>query len=109
MDIQQLLQEAREAVTGRRVYGEPVEREGVTVIPAASVRGGAGGGGGESDDGRGGGSGYGLSARPVGAWIVKDGEVTWKPAIDVGRMILGWQVVALAGVVTLARLRKSKR
>ena len=39
-------------------------------------------------------------ARPVGAYVIKDGEVSWKPAIDVGRMLLGWQVVA--GIAALA-------
>ena len=27
-------------MTGRGVYGEPIEQDGVTVIPAAAVRGG---------------------------------------------------------------------
>jgi uncharacterized spore protein YtfJ len=56
------------------VFGEPVERDGVTVIPAASVLGGGGGGGGDGATRReeqppepGGGFGFGLWGRPVGA------------------------------------------
>ena len=41
-------------ITVRRVYGEPYEKEGVTVIPAARVQGGAGGGTGEGPQGQGG-------------------------------------------------------
>jgi uncharacterized spore protein YtfJ len=32
------------------VFGEPYEKDGVTIIPAARIRGGAGGGGGEDAD-----------------------------------------------------------
>jgi hypothetical protein len=40
-------------------------------------------------------------ARPVGAYVIKpDGEVSWKPAIDVQRMVLGWQIVSALAVLT---------
>jgi hypothetical protein len=32
--------------------------------------------------------------------VIKEGEVTWKPAIDPGRLTLGWQIVA--GIAALA-------
>ena len=28
----------------------------------------------------------GLAGRPAGAWVIRDGEVMWKPAIDVTRL-----------------------
>lgn len=34
---------ARDAMTVKRVYGDPVQSDGVTLVPAAAVRGGAGG------------------------------------------------------------------
>jgi uncharacterized spore protein YtfJ len=80
-----LLKGVRDALTARTVYGEPVERDGVTVIPAANVRGGGGGGG---DNAGNGGGGFGLQGRPVGAYVIKDGEVTWKPAVDPVRVLL---------------------
>ena len=46
----------------------------------------------------------GLVARPTGAWIVADGEVTWKPAVDVNRIVLGGQVLALAAILVLGRI-----
>lgn len=49
------------------VFGEPVEREGVTVIPVARAAWGFGGGsGGEGTDQQGSGGGGGVVAKPVG-------------------------------------------
>ena len=52
------------------VFGEPVERENVTVIPVAKTRFGFGGGGGsgehEGQGGSGGGGGGGAYVSPVG-------------------------------------------
>jgi uncharacterized spore protein YtfJ len=95
MDLDALLQGHRDAVTVRRIYGEPVERDGVTVIPGAAVIGGTGGGG--DDEGNGGG-GFGLVGRPVGAWVISDGDVTWRPVVDVNRILL---VVAIVGLAAL--------
>ena len=104
MDVQEVLRGARDAIAVRRVYGEPYEKNGLAVIPAAAVLGGGGGGEGESEQGKGSGSGFGLVARPAGAWVVKDGDVVWKPALDLNRVNLGWQVVTLAGIVTAGRV-----
>ena len=43
-DIDELLNGARDAIAAKRVYADPVEGDGVTLVPAASVRGGGGGG-----------------------------------------------------------------
>ena len=81
MELQELISGARDVISVKRVYGEPYEKNGLTVIPAATVRGGGGGGAGDNEDGEsGGGGGFGLMARPAGAWIVEDGNATWKPA-----------------------------
>jgi uncharacterized spore protein YtfJ len=92
------IDQARDALTVRRVYGDPYQEEGVTVIPAAHVIGGGGGGGDTLGNG---GGGFGLSARPVGAWVIKDGEVRWRPAIDVNRIVIVGQVVAIAALLTV--------
>jgi uncharacterized spore protein YtfJ len=91
MNVEELLSGARDAISVRRVYGDPIERDGVVVIPAAVV-GGGGGGGGDSEDN--GGGGFGLRARPVGAYVIKNGEVSWKPVFDPSRLTIGWQIVA---------------
>jgi hypothetical protein len=106
-DVDELLRGAREAITAQRVYAEPVERDGVTVVAAAAVRGGGGGGG---DNEQNGGGGFGLMARPVGAYVIgPGGEVSWKPAIDVQRMVLGWQVVSALGVLAFWSLARRRR
>src|SRR5581483_3540854 len=100
----------------RRVYGKPVERGDVTVIPAASVQGGGGGGSGSvspDDDaagpGTGAGGGWGMRARPVGAYVLRDGELEWEPALDLNRIILGGQVVAVVALLTLRTWLKKRR
>jgi uncharacterized spore protein YtfJ len=92
MNVEELLNGARDAISVRRVYGDPIERDGVVVIPAAVVGGGGGGGGDNEDNG---GGGFGLRARPVGAYVINNGEVTWKPAIDPSRLIAA-AIAALA-------------
>ena len=83
MDLDALLQGHRDAINVRRIYGDAVETDGVTVIPAAALLGGTGGGGDAEGDG---GAGFGLAGRPVGAWVIRGGDVTWKPALDVNRL-----------------------
>ena len=105
MEVQELISGARDAVSVKRVYGDPYEKNGLTVIPAATVRGGGGAGGGEKDGGESGtGGGFGLTARPVGAWIIDDGHANWKPAIDVNRVVLGGQVIALTAILVTSRV-----
>ena len=106
MKVDELVSSAREALTVRRVYGEPYEKDGVTFIPAARISGGGGGGTGTDDDGAGGeGGGFGLSARPAGAYVITGGEVRWRPAIDVNRLAAA--VSAVAVVLLLTRLRRA--
>ena len=95
-NIDEILGGARDAITVRRVYGEPIEQEEMTIVPAAAIRGGGGGGG--DSEGNGGG-GFGIIARPVGAYVIRDGEVRWRPAVDVNRITLGWQVVSALAVL----------
>src|SRR5262245_20719261 len=97
MNPEELLSGVRDSISVKRVYGDPIEQDGVVVIPAAVV---GGGGGGAGDSEANGGGGFGLGARPVRAYVIKDGEVSWKPAVDVGRLVFGWQVVA--GIAALA-------
>jgi uncharacterized spore protein YtfJ len=82
----------------------------VTIIPAARVQGGAGGGSGEDpqSQGKGSGSGFGMTARPVGAFILRDGELTWQPAMDVTRIVLGGQLVAIVALLTLRSILKAR-
>ena len=108
-ELQQLVADARDIVAARRVYGDPYEKNGLTVIPAASVRGGAGGGAGQhGEEEAGSGGGFGLAARPVGAWIVEGEEATRKPAVDVNRIVLGGQIVTLAAILVGGRVLSAR-
>ena len=64
------------------VFGDPVEREGITVIPVAKARFGFGGGGGaggrEGEEGSGGGGGGGALVNPVGYIELHDGAARFK-------------------------------
>ena len=47
--------------------------------------------------------GFGLGAKPVGAYVIHEGEVTWKPAVDVNRL------VAMAFVLGLVFALRARR
>ena len=49
MDLDTLLQGHRDAITVRRIYGDPVECDGMTIVLEAVVMGGTGGGGDEDE------------------------------------------------------------
>ncbi len=113
-EVMRQLSEARDAMRVGRVFGDPYERDGVTVIPAAKISGGGGGGGGqgeseEGETGGGFGTGFRLSARPVGMIVIdRDGEVSWRPTVDATMLARSGQVLAgiIAVCVALVLLRR---
>ena len=108
MTFREVVERAQDALTVRRVYGEPYEHDGALVIPAAAVRGGGGGGGGsDAGSGEGEGAGFGLSARPVGVFVIKGDTQTWKPAIDVTRMFVMACTVAVAFAFAGSRIART--
>jgi uncharacterized spore protein YtfJ len=113
MELPEVLGRAAEAAQVRRVFGEPIEREGLTVVPAAEVRGGAGGGQGrgpkEGSDSEGAGGGYGFTARPAGVFVIRGDQVEWRPALDLGKVILGGQLVAITALLVLRSLLRRSR
>jgi uncharacterized spore protein YtfJ len=69
------------------VFGDPVDREGITIIPVARVGfgfgGGAGNGGRQNEIAQSGGGGGGLSvAVPVGYIEIKEGNAAFTPIRD---------------------------
>ena len=71
------------------VYGEPYETaDGATVITVAKVRG--------------------TRAKPIGLFVIKDGNVRWSPAVDGERVammgiLVGLVSATLAGVAMVRR------
>lgn len=123
----------------RRVFGDPIEKDGVLVIPVATIKGAWGGGEGDMAAERraageraaaegepraageppaagerpaakpnatawGGGGAW--SAGPAGAYVVKNGDVTWVPAMDANRTAM---LGMLTGIVSLLVLRSIVR
>jgi uncharacterized spore protein YtfJ len=117
MEANEILEKARDTLTVRRVFGEPIERDGTLVVPVAHVRGGAGAGSGESTRpdgeagriGGGGGGGWGADARPVGVYVISNGEVSWQPVVDVNRVILGGQIALVVGLLVLRSVIRARR
>ncbi len=99
MDPQAVLQGIEDAMTPRRVFGDPVQVDGVTVLPVATV-GGGGGGGQKGEQSHGSGVGFGLNVQPAGVFVIRDGDAKWRPALNLNRVILGGQIVGLAAILT---------
>jgi uncharacterized spore protein YtfJ len=104
--IDEAIATLKDSMTARRVYAEPVERDGQTVIAAAAVAGGGGGGDGTDPAGKhGSGGGFGLNAKPVGAFVITDQRVSWRPALDVNRLITVAGAVAIVALIVGSRRR----
>ena len=89
MSEQELRERAGDPLV-KRVFGDPVERDGVTIVPVVRLR-------------------EGRPVRPAGAYVVREGEVTWQPAVDVNAIVLGGQVVGgLLALVALLLLRRRR-
>jgi uncharacterized spore protein YtfJ len=108
MDVQELMAKVEDAASVKRVFGEPYERDGVTVIPVARVGGGGGGGGGEGDEGKGWGGGGGFVGAPVGIYVIKDGNVRWRPAVDVTSVLLRVQAALITALLTGRAIKKAR-
>jgi hypothetical protein len=70
---------------------------------------GGGSGQGPEEQGSGSGGGYAVNARPVGAYVVRDGELSWQPALDLNRVILGGQVVAIFALLVIGAVLRARR
>jgi uncharacterized spore protein YtfJ len=118
VELQTILDEAKEKIGSQAVFAAPYEKNGVTVIPAARVMGGAGGGEGtapikgaegqETAQGTGSGGGFGVSGQPAGAFVVKGDQVKWVPAVDVNRMMIGFQVVMVVFFLAIRSIAKAR-
>lgn len=110
MRTAEVLSTARDAITVQRVFAEPYERDGVTVIAAAAVSGGAGGGTGTDPAGQQGeGGGFGVKGRPVGAYVLENGRVNWRPALDPNRIVTMVGLIVLVYLLRRPRVRKPAR
>jgi uncharacterized spore protein YtfJ len=107
--IDDILGKAQDGMAVRRVFGEPYEKDGITFVPAARIWGGGGGGSGTQGENEGTGGGFGLFARPVGAYRIKGDEVTWIPAADTTRVIVFGQIVAIVALLVFRSIARRRR
>jgi uncharacterized spore protein YtfJ len=92
----------------KAVFGDAVERDGITVIPVARVRWGVGAGGGQGPDGSGSGGGGGVAADPIGYIEVSSAGATFRPiprSVGPGAVVGGALAVAIV-LRALARFRR---
>jgi uncharacterized spore protein YtfJ len=120
LNLETIVDRVDDSISARRVFGEPVIKDGVTVIPVARVMGGAGGGEGPAPTTTTGepgseaksvptlGGGFGLSARPAGVYVVKGDTVRWIPALDVNRVVFGMQIVAIVLLLTIRSIARAR-
>lgn len=117
MDVPGVVTQIRDAITVKRAFGDPYERDGILLIPVARVGGGGGGGGGEGSEpskpngtstksGSGFGLGFALGATPVGAYVIEGGDVRWKPALDVTNIVLRAQAGVILVLLMVLRRRR---
>ena len=103
MEPKKIVRALRDAAGCHQVYGEPVERDGVTVIPAATVIGGGGRGvspGDADSTGTSEGGGWGGIAWASGAFEVRESGVTWRRSTDYTALL----IVAASIAVALIRI-----
>lgn len=109
MKVTEVLSAAKDTITVKRVFGEPYEKDGLTVIPAAMVSGGGGGGSGQDEKGQeGGGGGFGVSGRPAGAFVIKDDRVDWRPALDPNRIVVMVALTVIAYLLSRPRMARAR-
>jgi uncharacterized spore protein YtfJ len=106
--------------SARAVFGEPVEKDGVTIVPVARVRYGGGGGGGRGPgrkktgdagdaDQVGFGHGGGVQAAPVGYIELSGGQATYRRIADPARPMVIALLFPLVGAISVGILALSSR
>ncbi|MDX5420622.1 MAG: hypothetical protein LPK07_14750 [Hymenobacteraceae bacterium] len=100
--IEQLAQRLGLSAKAATIYGEPVERDGVTVIPAAKAMYGFGGGAGSKAGEEGTGGGGGVAVKPVGYIEIKDGNTKFKSIPDPERVI---KIIGVGGVIAFMLMK----
>jgi uncharacterized spore protein YtfJ len=107
MDFATLLSKVTESTGAGRAFGPPIEKGDVMIIPVSFIVAGGGVGTGFPSEhgeaaakpGEGKGGGIGHVSWPIGAYVIKNGDVRWVPAYDA-------TLVAVAAIGLLKRVIK---
>jgi uncharacterized spore protein YtfJ len=104
--IERLAQQIGITANAKYIYGEPVERGGVTVITVGKAVYGFGGGSGTKEKEGGAGAGGGVAVTPVGYIEIKNGKTRFRPTRDplvYAALIAAFAPVAAFAVWTLTK------
>ena len=114
--VDRFLERLAERVGGRAsvtaVFGEPIERGDLTVVPVARIRWGFGGGSGTAGpetDASGSGGGGGVAADAIGYIEIRSGEATFRrigPPFPSPAFVLASGLTAVIVIRALARLNR---
>ena len=105
--VAQLAKRVGNSMRASAVFGKPVERGGVTVIPVARARWAFGGGSGTDGTQRGGGGGGAGVVRPVGYIEIRKSGVVYRPIRDWRAIaVVATGALAVAGLVAGRALRR---
>lgn len=118
MKAQDLIQSITEAVEShvnvRIIFGDPIERKNITLIPVGKVQLRGGGGGGierdaDNGDGRSGGLGMGgaVDVKPVGYIKVTDDDAQFVEIVD--RSTLLWGGLLIGGLALFLLIQMASR
>jgi uncharacterized spore protein YtfJ len=97
--LDKLAQRLSGSASAATIFGAPVERGDLTVIPVAKAAYGFGGGRGKRSGEEGAGGGGGVRVAPVGFIEIRPGAVAYRPIRDWAPLI---PVLAVSTVVTVA-------
>jgi uncharacterized spore protein YtfJ len=113
--VERLAEKLSAAASVAKIYGEPIDRDGTTIIPVAKVRYGFGGGGRGTRDEVGSGGGGGVQVTPYGYIEIKNGSSEFRRirgAEAILPFILAGGIASLIATRTISgllRRRKSHR
>ncbi|MBG6057647.1 putative spore protein YtfJ [Cryobacterium sp. MP_M5] len=93
----------------KTAYGDPVQVDGVSLVPVALVYYGFGGGEGDSaESGKGSGGGGGGMSLPIGAYVKSGGSLRFEPNV-ISLLAVGIPFVWVAGKAISRVIRALKR
>lgn len=100
--VERIAEKMSGAANVSRIYDEPVEPNGVTVIPVSKAVYGFGGGGGTKAGEEGSGGGGGMVLTPIGYIEIKEGTTKFKTIRDPQTLV---KIFAISGVAVLLTAR----
>lgn len=111
MEIEDFLKDIAEKTkytSSEAVFGQTRTFNGKAIIPVARLSYGLGGGLGKSKEEKeqGGGGGMGVDIRPIGYLVYSNGEVSYKPIVDVSKAMVVGSILGGLFLLTLKSLIK---